>query len=272
VPDLPNDKTRIAALADRLPSLSASQFGAIENIIAQFGRPAQFWRNPKSDLVSDCVLREFGDTLRIHHCFSAEAFTKDKFEFALEKVAIFCGIKAERARRGNPGHDITIMGVPVSLKTQADANIKLDRIHISKFMELGKGKWGDKVSDLEGLRDRFFEHMRSYERIVTLRRLRDPGRNSYEMVEIPKSLLLEAKNGKLEMMFNSRQSPKPGYCTVADALGHVKFQLYFDGGTERKLQIKHIDKALCIVHATWRFEDESRLAEQVLVPGAVNAS
>lgn len=225
------DKARIAALAARLPKLSASQFGAIENIIAQFARPHDFNRNNKSDLVSECVLREFGDTLRIHHCFSAEAFTKDKFEFALEKVCNFCGIKAERARRGNPGHDITIKGVPFSLKTQADASIKVDRIHISKFMELGQGEWGDKVEDLKGLRDRFFRHMRSYDRILTLRRLRDPGHNLYELVEIPKELLAEASKGKLEMRMQSKQFPKPGYCTVTDANGRIKFQLYFDGGT-----------------------------------------
>ena len=33
----------------------------------------------------------------------------------------------------------------------------------------------------------------------------------------------------------------------------VKFSLYFDGGTERKLQIKHLRKDLCKIHATWIF-------------------
>ena len=36
--------------------------------------------------------------------------------------------------------------------------------------------------------------------------------------------------------------------------GNLKFALYFDGGTERKLQIKAIRKDLCTVHATWRFD------------------
>ena len=38
-----------------------------------------------------------------------------------------------------------------------------------------------------------------------------------------------------------------------DADGNIKFQLYFDGGTERKLQIKHLRKDLCVVHAQWEF-------------------
>jgi hypothetical protein len=122
-------------------------------------------------------------------------------------------------------------------------------------MEMGKGQWGDKVDDLVGLRDRFFHHMRNYERILTLRRLKEPGFHVYELVEIPKALLLEAASGELEMRFDSKQFPKPGYCTVKSSAGKVKYQLYFDGGTERKLQIKMLDKALCIVHATWKFEE-----------------
>ncbi len=34
----------------------------------------------------------------------------------------------------------------------------------------------------------------------------------------------------------------------------MDFQLYFDGGTERKLQIKHLLKSLCVVHAEWKFD------------------
>lgn len=33
-----------------------------------------------------------------------------------------------------------------------------------------------------------------------------------------------------------------------------KYALYFDGGTERKLQIKSLRKSLCVVHASWEFE------------------
>jgi len=55
------------------------------------------------------------------------------------------------------------------------------------------------------------------------------------------------------MRHQSKQNPKPGYCSVTDDEGNVKFKLYFDGGTERKLQIKNLRKDLCIVHATWEF-------------------
>lgn len=76
------------------------------------------------------------------------------------------------------------------------------------------------------------------------------------LVEIPKLLLEEARDGKLSIRHQSKQSPKPGYCDVKEPRGALKYQLYFDGGTERKLQIKNLRKDLCIVHATWAFSSE----------------
>jgi Type II site-specific deoxyribonuclease len=76
----------------------------------------------------------------------------------------------------------------------------------------------------------------------------------YELVEIPKSLLLEAQDGHLRIMHQSRQFPKPAYYDVRDASGESKFQLYFDAGGERKLQIKGLNTAYCLVHAEWSFE------------------
>ena len=247
------ETNRIRQIVEQLPELTAYQLGVIERIISQLKAEKHFWRNPNSEVITDKVLGSFGDVLRIHHVFSAEALSKDRFEYALEQALRESGISAQRAPRGNPGHDITIEGVPWSLKTQANKDIELNKIHISKFMELGKGEWTDKVDDLWGLLERFYQHLSRYERIFTLRRLRDKTNESYELVEIPKSLLGKARSGSMSIKTESRQNPKPGYCTVLDQFGAVAFKLYFDGGTERKLQVKDLRKELCVVHATWRF-------------------
>jgi type II restriction enzyme len=249
----PTDAARLSRITDRLPKLHSEQLAFLDTITERLLVAADYWSNPKSDLVTADILRNFGDILRIHHCFSVEPFSKDRFEYAFQKTLSGAGVEAALAPRGNPGHDLTIRGVPTSLKTEAAANTKANAIHISKFMELGRGVWSDKPDQLEGLRDRFFHHMRSYERIFTLRRLKASGSEHYELVEIPKALLNEAANGALEMRMDSTQTPKPGYCTVRDAVGRIRFRLYFDGGTERKLQVKSLDKSLCVVHATWRF-------------------
>jgi type II restriction enzyme len=72
-------------------------------------------------------------------------------------------------------------------------------------------------------------------------------------VEIPKTLLLEAANGKLSLAKKTKQETSPGYCRVIDGKRNLKFELYFDSGSERKLQVRHLRKDLCIVHAHWEF-------------------
>lgn len=129
-------------------------------------------------------------------------------------------------------------------------------------MELGKGAWGDRDEDLIGLRDQFFSHLRSYDRVLVLRTLsKAPAHWEYELIEIPKKLLELAKNGRLEMMHRSTQMPKPGYCHVLNEGGELLFQLYFDGGGERKLQIKHINISNCIIHAQWKFPSGDLVTE-----------
>jgi len=210
-----------------------------------------------SDIATPEFGELFGDVLISHYVGSSQSFTKDKFEYGMEGVLQLLGRDAELAPPGNPGNDIGVDGERWSLKTEAAKNIKEDRIHISKFMELGRGAW-ETEADLEGLRQQMVDHMEGYERILTLRCL-SAARNapedyvSYELVEIPKELLLESLEFPCQMHGDSSQTPKPGSCLVTDPDGEVRFELYFDGGTERKLQVRKLDKSLCQVHATWKF-------------------
>ena len=246
-----------AELLELLRKLSPRKLAHVSSVVTGLLGSMTEKRNEKSDLVTDVFLEEFGVHLLAHHGTSARPLTKEQFERAMERVIKLAGGNAQLSPVGNPGHDITIDGTKFSLKTQADANLKIDSIWISKFMELGKGDWSDKPEELKGLRDQFLRHMQNYERIVTLRawEREEKGKKfwHYELVEIPKALLEEAAKGELEMRLESTQNPKPGYCTVKDGKGNVKFALYFDGGTERKLQVKDLKKSLCIVHGEWDF-------------------
>lgn len=240
----------INEIVEALHRLTPAQQEWVKSAIHAFGAACQFYRAADSDVVTDDVLSAFGDRLLSHHAGSRQALSKDRFEFAFEAALNAADIPAQLVKsRTNRGHDINIRDVPVSLKTEAATNIKDDFIHVSKWMELGRGEW-----KLSLLRDLFLEHMQSYDRIFTLRRLKDIGAKiRYELVEIPKALLLEATDCELEVCTNSRQNPQPGYGHVKNAAGQLKYSLYFDGGTERKLQIKHLRKDLCKVHATWTF-------------------
>ncbi|MDD2463145.1 MAG: hypothetical protein PHI97_04050 [Desulfobulbus sp.] len=81
-----------------------------------------------SDIIDNVILLNFGDALRVHHSFSVEPFSKDKFEYVLEQCLKMGGQSAFLATKGNRGHDITINGQTFSLKTQADKNIREDKI------------------------------------------------------------------------------------------------------------------------------------------------
>lgn len=243
---------RIESLLHAIRELTPGQFNWLESTVQIFQCPHSY-QIYKSDLLDEETLENFGDALRIHHSFSMEPFSKDKFEYVLEKVVNMNSHRASLASKGNPGHDITIDNIPISLKTQADKNIKEDKIWISKFMELGQGQWGDDPSHLNGLLKMFLKHLNKYERILILRALQKSPNWIYELVEVPKAILLLAETGTIEMKSNSKQFPKPGYCFVRK--GDIDlYQLYFDGGGERKLQLKNLLKSLCIVHARWEFK------------------
>lgn len=245
-------KELLVEVSTAFPHLTQDQKEWLASSVRQFLRDHKFWRLPASDLINEKVLQGLGDGLRLHHALSRHPISKDKFEFAFETALRRGGFSATVEKsRTNPGRDLVIDGVPVSLKTEAAGNIALESLHISKYMELGKGPW-----ELEALREKFFVHMTKYDRIFQFRcHDKGPLLWSYELVEIPKSLLLEAANWPLVTQTQSKQNPQPGYCWVYEpGTQNLKFALYFDAGSERKLQIKHIAKSYCTVHATWQFE------------------
>lgn len=247
------DKLRLVGLLVRtIPDLTAGQLHWLQRVVTVF-RAEHLFSLSNSDLFDEITLQNFGDAMRVHHSFSAEPFSKDKFEYVLVQVLNMSGHRASLAPKGNPGHDATIDNVKVSLKTQADKGIKENTLWISKFMELGKGEWGDDPEELEDLRDQFLTHMKNYERVLSLRALARAPHWKYELVEIPKKVLAAAIDGELKMMTDSQQFPKPGYCYVRNANGEPMFDLYFDAGSERKLQIKNLRKSFCRIHAVWEF-------------------
>jgi hypothetical protein len=248
-----NRAERIKRLITAIPSLSDYRLLLIDKIVEVFSLPRDYWREDSSTIIADPVLEDFGDILRLHHCFSREPFSKDKFEYALERVKKEHGSETFLAPRGQRGFDICIEGENFSLKTEAAKNIRSETIHISKFMELGGGVWGNDPADLNGLLNQVLTALTGVHRILILRALRKGSPDYfYELVEIPKSLFEKASTGRLLMMNESTQSPRPGYCFVEED-GELLFSLYFDGGGERKLQIKNLQKRLCFVHASWKF-------------------
>jgi len=252
-------------LVQRIQSLSDGQLGLMRLVIDAFDLPTAGTRNEDSEVVSGDFFVAFGDFLKLHHCLSKSYLDKTRFGVALERILSATGRAAATALSGtNRGHDITVDGERWSLKTHGEKSIKADSLFISKFMELGSGPWGDTdLNDLSGLRQQFLGHLQGYDRVFQLRYFpirpsgTDASTHRYELVEIPKALLLEAASGELRWAERSRTAVRCGYCTVTGDVG-VKFRLYFDGGGERKLQIKDLRIDLCKIHATWIFTATGR--------------
>lgn len=245
-------KKHLSQLPLEVASLTTSQKAWIHAFVQQFKMPHTFTRNSSSDLVTDLVLENIGDLLRIHHAMSKRSLSKAPFEYAFEKALQLSGQPAKLADSAtNPGYDMTIGKTRVSLKTEAAKNVKENAIHVSKWMEMGKGDWDPPKVQLL----RFLSHMQGYDRILSLRCLVQTGTHYwYELVEIPHSLMLEAAKGTMTRAEKTKQETFPWYCHVPDGKGGNKFSLYFDAGSERKLQVKNLLKSHCVVHATWKFE------------------
>lgn len=239
-------------ISANLELLAEEQLQYVSDVVATLSRPPEI-EVGRTDLPS-VWLAGLGEVIQLHHLHSAEPFTKDKFEYAVVRLMLRSGILAEKVANGHPGEDVVVAGVRWSLKTQADRQIRRNQILISKFMELGRGRW-ESEADLAGLRDRMLSHLENYERIFSLRCLtpRPDDLWEYELVEIPRELLLGARGLPCEMAHESRQVPKPGRCFIRDNAGHLQAELYFDGGSERKLRIQKIAIEACRVHARWKF-------------------
>jgi hypothetical protein len=243
-------QAHIAQIALGLEALTPTQIDLVRNVVSKLSTKTVGYRNPQSDFITDEGLNSIGDAILAHHSMAQRPLSKESFEHALAGALNKAGQVAQLAKRGNPGQDITVDGVPISLKTQADASIKPDELFISKWMELGSGNW-----ILTELRDQFLTHLNNYKRVFQFRCHRQ-GQTGflYELVEIPMALLREAKNAELEFSDRSKQEIQCGYGRVTDTAGRLKFALYFDGGSERKLQLKYLRKDLCVLHATWSFD------------------
>jgi len=120
-----------------LKSLSPSQQRVVFSLIAKMRRPITSTLLAERAPFTAEFVTHFGNVFVAHHAMSAQPFTKDKFEWAMVTALTDCGVEAEHGPRGLPGYDIVVGLEKWSLKTQADRHIKLDRIHISKFMEFG---------------------------------------------------------------------------------------------------------------------------------------
>ncbi|WP_145985904.1 hypothetical protein [Aquitalea magnusonii] len=204
-----------------------------------------------SDIVVDAFERDFSGRLLLFHAMHDAALTKKTFEY------FFCGSSRAAGRHASqtensvyPGEDVVVDGHKFSLKTEGGLSISSTAIHISKLME---ARWIRECHSAEDFctfsKERIGIHLSHYERIISLRSFHRRSTVLYELVEIPKDVLLEIFHLN-PSDFSARTANGSSSAEVRGSDGRRLFVLSLDGSVEkitvRSLQLRH-----CKVHATW---------------------
>lgn len=225
-------------------------------------RPIEQVLAADSDLVTPELADRFALRLRLFHALHdpGEVLTKRAFEFAIVAAAKATGRPARVTKSAtNPGTDAVIDGVEFSLKTEAAAAIQPRRIKISKLMESAwtKGYVSCQQFVDEGV-PQIVGHLERYERILVLRafgRLEDTGFVRYDLVEIPRDVLLQIHHARSEDC--AGPSPKGNIRVAVQYRGQPAFTLLSDG-SDQKITISGLNTELCILHGSWTIYAEGK--------------
>jgi transcriptional regulator with XRE-family HTH domain len=240
----------MTALLDSLPSERRS---LLVEMAVSMDRQVSSVLLPNSDICTARFAADFQNRLVVYHAMNDEVLKKKTFEYAFVRSMRMSGRNAQLVSSPvNAGSDVVVDGVAYSLKTEASQGIHQDRMTISKLMEarwIRECRTGQDFAN--GVTARVCAHLRQYNRIIVLRAFAQeaPCGFRYQMVEIPKDLLLQA--GALSPEdFGPRTS---NGSTSADILLNDNtrlFSLRLDGSVE-KVTINNLSLAHCITHATW---------------------
>jgi len=212
--------------------------------------------NPASDILSPLFVDNFANRLLMHHATHYERFNKKAFEFAFQDSAIYAGRKSWIVTNStNPGADLVIDGVSFSLKTEAAESIRTSHITISKLME---ARWirecANEVDFAREMTNRVTAHLEKYARIIMLRAFTISSTEvRYEMVEIPKDLLLRVRNLKAADFSPRTTSGGSGANVYVEISGRKTkaFSVKLDGSVE-KVTISGLLASLCMTHGIWQ--------------------
>lgn len=240
---------RLLRLARELPPAQLELLGTIAE---KMNREVIQEVHETSDIATHVFCSTFLASLLLYHIWTEAPFSKVTFETIFRDACRSAGWTADIANsRTFPGADVVVNGVPISLKTEAALDIKVDTLHISKFREARfiQQVAGSKEKLVALLKEKMLEHLDQYERIITLRAHRSTGSILYELVEIPRDLLRAV--GTLSVDDFSPLTTQGGTTARVSWRGKPAFTVRVDG-SDGKITLTSIQKSLCTVHVTWQ--------------------
>lgn len=251
---MPTQSRLLHRLEELVPGLPDGRLGLLTEMATALGREVVSEVATGSDLATPAFDADFSGRLLLFHAMHDAPLTKKTFEYTFVGALRADGREAHAtANAVHAGEDVVADGVKFSLKTEGGKSIRRDAVHISKLME---ARWIRECRTgrdfAAGVREHVVGHLQHYERIVTLRSFRGAGRVTYELVEIPRDVLLRV--GDLRARdFSPRTRSGGSGVTVTDEHGDRLFTLTIDGGSE-KITVGRLTLDACEVHAAWTVE------------------
>lgn len=197
----------------------------------------------------------FALRLRLFHSLHspAEAMTKKAFEFAFEFAAKAAGHEASiDPSSTTEASDIVVDGAGFSLKTEAARGIAKGHITISKLMESLWTKHCKTIGDfLAGIQQHVVPRVEHSQRFFVLRafgRLATAGVIEYELVEVPRDLLLAMQDVKAEHFGPITRAKGTRVQVQYD--GAPAYTLVFDG-SDQKVTVRQLPTSRCVTHLRW---------------------
>lgn len=244
----------IQNLLEGIESLSDVAIRTLTQMVGALGRDVLTQRNLQSSLVSETLAEEFALRLVLFHAAHEVNLTKKTFEFVFANALRSSGHIVELTDNAVfAGADMTVDGVPYSLKTEGGKSVRRDVAHISKFMELRAMRGCRTAADFVALtKEHFVPHTNRYQKILSLRSWRGGQEIEYQLLEIPISILKRANLLEEEDFGEPTQG---GSCSaiVRSQEGDPLFTLVYDGSVE-KITLRGIIVEACTDHCRWTVE------------------
>ncbi len=249
----------LAELQKTAKFLHPAQLDLLVSMAAAMSRGVEERIEPASDIVTTEFNVNFSNRLIIHHATHDEVFKKKSFEYAFYGASRAAGRNATIVSDPtNPGRDVEVDGTSFSLKTEAARSMNPTKIKISKLME---ARW---IRDCRTKADfaretsrRVAQHLQEYERILVLRAFDRDTEVQYDLVEIPRDLLLRVRR-LVAKDFTARRQTSGGSTAEVTVSGQRAFSLRLDGSVE-KVTVDGLLITQCVLHGSWTIPKRHRL-------------
>lgn len=216
----------------------------IEELLGSLRAKCSTFVTTKSTVITKEFALDFRATLLMNQCFLRAPLGTSFFEAAFMRAAKAANHKVIVAPDGQRFWDIEINGKKISLKSTAAANLRIEKLHISKLCEAA---W---IQDVRGAAQReeeskklFDEYTNIVDSIIQLRLFKRD--NRYELVEIPGSILAQVADvPRVEF------APDGPSISIPVGKSPPDFTLKLDR-SDAKITLANINKSVCNVLGTW---------------------